>query len=133
MSEGDAERERIKAARDIAFEEGRHRERIEGRLNSHEARLNAINGSIDRGTKATNGLRLDVQKLHEEFSKLVEAQRVRDAVEADRTRQLRKANEKQISTRAFVIGVATVIVMLIGVIVAVLNVHPAASLIVGGF
>lgn len=125
----DTEQERIRAARTIAYEEGRHRERLDGRLNNHEARLDAINGSVDRAARATTDLSVRVRALHDEITKLVTAQATRDAVEGARAQQrqdteearaeqLREANEKQISTRAFAIGVAMVIVTLIGMIVA---------------
>jgi hypothetical protein len=123
-----SELERLRTARDLAFEEGRHRERIEGRLNNHEIRLNAINGSIDRGTNATLDLQASIGALHGEITRLTNAFELREALEKDRieahkaaearrTDQLREANEKQISNRSFWIGVGMILVTLFGVII----------------
>lgn len=133
--------ERRTGDRERAIEEGRRRERVDGRLNSHEARLNAINGSIDRGTRATNELRNTVSALHEEVSTLVADLKTRDAIEAERaeqqakadakrTEQVRIANEKQVSTRAFVIGVGLIVVSILVALYAKSSIH--IGLILGG-
>jgi chromosome segregation ATPase len=129
---GDYADERDRRAREIAFEEGRHRERIEGRLNSHEQRLNAINGSIDRAAEATEALEETVRALHAQIEMLVNEQRTRDELEkfraaerklADekRTEQVRLANQQQISRRDFMLGVAILTVMILGLIATVLT------------
>lgn len=111
-----------------AFEEGRYRERIDGRLNSHEKRLNAINGSIDRAATQTTEMRESIDKVHQAIGELVAAQATRDAVELARAKQLKDANEKQISGRQFWIGVAMIVVTLIVGVIAQHNIHIGAFL-----
>lgn len=138
----ETEQQRIRRARDLAYEEGRRRQEVDGTLKNHEARLNAINGSIDRGTRATNELRESVRRLHDDFRAFLADQRTRDEVakfratehkEADekRTEAVRLANEKQISGRAFWIGVVTIVVMLAGVLVASAHLF-GATILAGG-
>lgn len=125
------EEERERRAADLAFAEGQRTAQVDAILAGHEKRLNAINGSIDRGTKATNDLCQEVQELRAQFATFLNDQRTRDEVEkfraverklADekRTEAVRRANEKQISSREYRLGVAVVVLMILGLIATVL-------------
>lgn len=46
-----------------AEERGRRRQEVDSRLDDHDRRLKAINGSIERGAKATERLGQTVQEL----------------------------------------------------------------------
>lgn len=103
---------------------GRRDAYVDATLAEHEKRLLAINGSIERA--AQNAARLSDHlnafrdEIGERMDKLVEQQRTRVAVEQDRALQVRRANEKALDSRTFLIGIASVVVLLVGVIVSVL-------------
>ncbi len=129
--DADLVREREERARVLAFEEGRHREQVDGRLNSHEARLKAINGNIARQADETSKLKLGVGGVGDKLDALIVAQQTRDAVAAatedvlkDHARKTQTAAESaknsQISNRMFLVGVAAVIATLLGVAVTLL-------------
>lgn len=104
MDESNEQREM--RARDLAIEEGRRRERVDGQLNSHELRLNAINGSIERGATATANLKTSVDELRDEIH-------TKNAVDTALHAAIATANEKQISTRAFTLGVLAILIPMI--------------------
>jgi uncharacterized protein (DUF2132 family) len=120
MGETDLERERL--AKEIAYQQGRRDSDVDSRLRSHENRLNAINGSIERS--AVNAARLEetagnrFDALEVKLDGLISTNAARDAVEAERVKQIEKANDKQISTKAFWLGVAAIVTAIIAPIIA---------------
>jgi hypothetical protein len=94
--------EREAMALQLARDDGRRQERVNSRLDSLEDWRKIINGSIARGADAT-------EKLGDKIDALAERQRIRDAVDADRLKELKKANEGQISGRQFRLGVAAIV------------------------
>lgn len=105
-----------------AFEEGRRRERIDGMLTSHEHRLNAINGSIDRSAKSMDDLRREVrtavETMRTALGKVEQAQQLREAHEDGIQQAVSAANEKQISSRQFWLGVVAIAATLMAAVIA---------------
>lgn len=118
MPETDAQRN--EAARELAYAQGKREAIVDGRLDSAEARLTAINGSIEKHALNAMHLREAIDQQNDKIDQIVAKLDQRAAVEADRVEQLRQANDRQISTRAFAIGVATIVVMILGLIVTLL-------------
>jgi len=83
--------------REEAFQRGRETAMIEARLNGHDARLDAINGSIDRTGN-------ELRSVGEKLSRLDDAFRQSVAVAAARADDAKKDAEKQVSTRTFILG-----------------------------
>ena len=110
MQERDLEQE--------AFERGRRGAFVDAAIDSHEKRLNAINGSIDRHARETLKLRGSVEDLRDQFKEFTGAVAARAAVEADRAKQLERANDQQISNRTFWLGVITIVVMIVAAFIA---------------
>jgi len=109
----ETDREREDKAKQLAYERGRREQQVDSRLDGHDRHLKAINGSIERGAKAT-------ERVEDKVDKLSEQLRVEGAVSRALAEQATKAIQKQVSTRDFRIGVATVVIMLLGVIVALI-------------
>lgn len=93
--------------RDLAMEEGRRRERVDQRLGSHEARLNAINGSIDRGNER-------IGRVEDKLDTLLTEMRTQKELTS-------AAASKQINSRQWFSGIAIVVFTLFLVIIALLT------------
>jgi HKD family nuclease len=89
----------LEAVEDRAFQRGQESAQMKGQLASHERRLDAINGSIDRSAKAQErmGERLDALKAAFEQNIAIAQARAEDA---------KQAAERQVSTRTFLLGLA---------------------------
>lgn len=87
-----------------AFEAGQRKQLVDTQLNSHEARLNALNGSLERTAEQLSALKDVVRKML-------------DAIEA-RDEFEKEAVDHQISNRMFWSGIAMMIIVLAGVILA---------------
>jgi hypothetical protein len=111
----ETERQREDRATKLAYEKGRRDMEVDNRLNGHDEHLRAINGSIERGARAT-------ERVESKVDALAEQVRTEGAVGKALAAQATAAIERQVSTRDFRIGVAMVIAMLLGVIVSVLTV-----------
>jgi uncharacterized protein (DUF885 family) len=116
--EDDSERDR---AFKVAYTQGRRDADVDSHLRSHENRLNAVNGSIVENARIVAQLQDSIQTTGDSLEKKIDAIAAtlvtRDAVEADRNRQLKEANEKQISRRTFWLGVVAICVTaLIGIL-----------------
>lgn len=96
-------------ARDKAYAEGRLAERIEGRLNSHEDRLNALNGSLEKAASESRQLRASVEVLNTKIDALAADQERKQAVDAALKEEVMDANAQQVSNRMFVLGVLAII------------------------
>jgi chromosome segregation ATPase len=116
MSETEPERER--RAKEVAYQQGRRDSDVDARLRSHENRLNAINGSIERGAREAAALRGSVDALGDKIDAVNSALATKAALEAERTKEIEKANDKQISTKAFWLGVGAIVAAIIAPIIA---------------
>ena len=96
-----------------AFERGRRQAHLDAELESHEKRLNAINGSIEKHARNADALRGSIGELKDKFDDLAARLETWRAVEASRAEQLKRANEQQISTRSFWLGVTAIIAALV--------------------
>jgi len=112
------------AALQLARESGARRQRVDGSLREHEERLDAINGSIARGAAALEAVKENQGAMDRKIDRIIQSQVSRDEVDAaraqerkimddHRTRELRAANEKQITTRQFVFGILTLVLTII--------------------
>ena len=114
----ESDEERVKLAKEIAYAQGRRDSDVDSRLRSHENRLNAINGSIERHANEANALRKSIGHLGDKIDDVMAALEKKEAIEADRVKQIAKANDKQISTKAFWLGVAAIVAAIIAPIIA---------------
>lgn len=103
-----------------AFERGRREAFTTAEIDSHERRLNLINGSIEKHAREAVRLRNSISGLSDKVDALAASLATKAAVEADRDRQLKRANDQQISNRTFWLGVATIMVTLL---IAVVSSH----------
>lgn len=102
MPESDEQRE--EKAQALAYARGRREQEVDSRLNSHEARLTAINGSIRRSAEAQEDTNRELQKLS---SSIEITMRVSEAL-----------GKAAVSRREFWLGVAAVIAILVGAIIS---------------
>lgn len=130
MPSDESNEERESRRDDLSYQQGKRDAKVDGRLGSVEQRVAAINGSIDR-----TGNRLE--KVEHKLDRILARLDSDDAVDADRTRELErantateKANEKQISTRMFWVGVAAVCATLIASQLA--QAHLFGAILIGG-
>jgi predicted nucleic acid-binding Zn-ribbon protein len=85
----------LEEAEERAFRRGQESAALKAKVESHEKRLNALNGSIDRSTAALRQLEKTVDKIGEQV-------RGSAAVTATRAEDAKAAAEKGLSTRTFV-------------------------------
>lgn len=109
----ETEQRREERATELAYAKGRKDAQVDARLDGHEKRLNAINGSIDRHAHEAAQLRKTIEQVDGKVDGIVATLDKNAAVEEERVAQIKDANEKQISTRTFWLGVATICVMLL--------------------
>jgi hypothetical protein len=108
----ESEQQRADRAKDIAYQQGRRDSDVDARLLSHERRLNAINGSIEKHARNAAALRDSMERLGDKIDQIAASIDTAKAVETDRVDQIRRANEKQISNKMFWLGVATICAMI---------------------
>lgn len=87
----------VEEAEQRAYQRGQASMAMQGQIESHERRLNAINGTIERGTQTTRALTQEIADLRNSFEQSV-------AVTAARAADAKKAAEAQVSTRTFLLG-----------------------------
>lgn len=87
----------MEGAEDRAFRRGQAAAQMKGQLEAHEARLNRINGSIDRSARSQAELASEVSSLRASIEKSA-------AIATARAEDVKLAAEKQVSTRTFVFG-----------------------------
>jgi predicted nuclease with TOPRIM domain len=112
MAESEEQRERL--AKELAYQQGRRDSDVDARLRSHENRLNAINGSIDRHANEAKALRNSIDDLGDKIDAVNQSLATKAALEAERVKQIAQANDKQISTKAFWLGVAAIMAAILG-------------------
>lgn len=111
-------REREDKATKLAVDAALRAAEIDRRLDAHDARFALINGSMERTATNLAQLHQTVDKVTTALEALAESQRTRDAVSDALRQAVEKANEHQITTRQFAIGVAGLIVALLMVVVS---------------
>jgi sugar-specific transcriptional regulator TrmB len=93
----------------LAEARGRRQQEVDGRLDEHDRRLKAINGSIERSARAQEELGSKVagveRRVDEVLAKMETAERVSTAL----ARAAQDAVTKQLSRREFWLGVAAVV------------------------
>lgn len=104
---GDREREKIREATQRAVE----RERVGKRLDDLGGDITEIKASVEGLVSAQTGMADQIRKIEN-------VQRERDAVASALAAAVTKASERQVSTRTFLLGVATVVVMLVALLVS---------------
>lgn len=87
----------VEEAEQRAFLRGQQSAVMKTQIESHETRLNAINGSIERGTQVQRGLAQEIADLRVAFEQSI-------AIAAARAEDAKSAAEAQVSTRTFVFG-----------------------------
>jgi hypothetical protein len=102
------ETDQQRAAKDIQQAEarGRRQQVVDGRLDEHDRRLNAINGSIERSAKAQEGIRGELGGVKTALAEVVAKLETSEAV----SNALAKA---AVSRREFWLGVAAVVAVLV--------------------
>lgn len=100
----------VEEAEQRAFARGQASAEMKGQIESHERRLNVINGTIERGTQTTRALAQEISDLRVAFEKSI-------AIAATRAEEAKNAAEAQVSTRTFVLGLVGA-VSAIGVLLA---------------
>jgi len=98
----------------LAEQRGRREQVVDGRIDEHDRRLNAINGSIERSAKAQEVLGTRVagveRRIDEVLAKMKTAEEVSQALAQSAT----DAVSKQLSRREFWLGVAAIAGALVG-------------------
>jgi chromosome segregation ATPase len=108
----ESEQQREDRAKQLAYQQGRRDSDVDARILSHERRLNAINGSIERHANEAAALKNSIVQLADKIDEVMAELKTKKAVEADRVKQIKAANEKQISNKMFWLGVATICAMI---------------------
>jgi uncharacterized protein (DUF885 family) len=120
------ETDRVRRANQLAYAQGRREADVDAHLRSHENRLDAINGSIEKHARNVAKLEATMDKrcdtIEDKLDALLTANSAREAVEQDRVAQVTQANEQSISKRSYWLGI-------FGLIVAILML--AATVLVG--
>jgi CHASE3 domain sensor protein len=109
----ETEQQREKRATDLAYAQGRREADVDSHLRSHETRLNAINGSIERHAQNAQALKDSIVELGGKVDAIAATLVAQREVEEDRVQQIKDANEKQISNKQFWVGVATICAMIV--------------------
>ena len=92
---------------------GRREQLVDSRLDHHQERLEAINGSVARSAKAIESLGEKVDRLGAKIDQT-------EAVNIALAKAAEKAISASISRKDFIVGLALVIVMFLGTIATVL-------------
>ena len=97
-----------KRLEELAYQQGRRDADVDSRLLSHEKRLNAINGSIERHSQNAAKLERTVERTREaleaKIDSLIAGQAARSAVEADREKR-ESGGLSRVQTWALCVGV----------------------------
>lgn len=99
----------VEAAEQRAFERGRESAQLKAQVQSHERRLDAINGSIDRGAKAQEHTASKLRDLTATVERTA-------AIALARGEDAKLAAEKQVTKREFVLGLISAVAIISGVL-----------------
>jgi hypothetical protein len=123
----DAEGLRVERASKLRVDEAIRNERITAHLERHDLAIKAMRESIEGQRLGTAAVQSIVEMQSDKLDQLITAQTIQAAVEKDRAKterdrvaEIKAANEKQVSVRAFGVGVATVLVAMVGIMVTLL-------------
>lgn len=119
------DQDRAERATQLAVEMALKQKDTDYRLGDHDRQLKVVNSSIEHTGHELLSLRRVIDDLAEKFAAFSADQHTRDAV----ARELKdaakgtqaaaeKANEKQVSTRTFILGVIAVILTFVGLVLA---------------
>ena len=106
--------ERQRLATDLAWKRGREAGRIDGILEQHEQRLNAINGSVAKTASRLEAMAVAVNKMEN-------AQETRDKIHEALANAVKAAGDKQVTTRQFAFGLIGAVTAISTVLLAVLS------------
>lgn len=118
--EGERAEKRQDRAEKLAFEAGVRRAEVDGRLEGHDSQLSSLRMSIEHQSLVTDSLRRSISDLNTKLDAVIATLETNAAVEKERVRQLRTANEQQISNREFWLGIATIVAMIAAACITVL-------------
>jgi phage shock protein A len=121
------DRQRVIRRDNLAYEAGKREAQVDGTLEAHERRLNAINGSIDKTGRSVTDLATSVDSLSDKLDQVTNGLNMRDAVQralSDKVEEansnMKEATERQISSIGFYLATAGVIATIAGLIFTVL-------------
>jgi chromosome segregation ATPase len=98
----------------LAEQRGRRQQIVDGRLEDHERRLNAINGSIERSVAAQERLGQKVAGIGRRVDEVLAKMKTSEEISAALAKSAQDAVTKQLSRRDFWLGVAAIAGALIG-------------------
>jgi hypothetical protein len=114
MPSAETEGERDEKAIRLAEDRGRRRQIVDGRLDDHDRRLNAINGSIERSAEAQEQLGVKVAGVERRVDEVLSKMRTAEQVSSALAKSAQDAVTKQLSRREFWLGVAAIAAALLG-------------------
>lgn len=108
-------------ARILAFEEGEWRAETRAHIDSHESRLNAVNGNIRLAAKRSEEQIRSFEGLRDEVRGLGTSAKQKEAVDLALQQSIENARKLQQGKRSAFWAAAAVIVTLLGVTIALLS------------
>jgi hypothetical protein len=121
MPEMETAQEREEKALELAEARGRRAQVVDGRLDGHDKHFKLLNGSMDRSAKAQEAFAAELTAVKEGLAQVVAKQEMAAAVSAALAKAAKEAAEKQVSTKAFIVGLISAVSALatiLGVIMA---------------
>ena len=97
----------------LAYERGRREQQVDSRLDGHDRHLAAINGSIERGAKAT-------ERVEEKVEGLAQQIREEGAVGRALAKHATDAMSRSISRKDAWVAMGVIVAMLLGTLVTAL-------------
>jgi chromosome segregation ATPase len=110
----ETERDRDEKAIRLAEARGRREQIVDGRLDEHDRRLKAINGSIERSARAQEQLGERVGGVERRIDEVLSKMKTAEKVSAALAQSAQDAVTKQLSRREFWLGVAAIAAALLG-------------------
>ncbi len=98
----------------LAEARGRRQQVVDGRLDDHDRRLDAINGSIERSARAQEHLGEKVAGVENGLKEVLAKMKTAEAVSSALAKSAQDAVSKQLSRREFWLGVAAITAALLG-------------------
>ena len=110
----ESDQARDQKAIQLAEQRGRRQQVVDGRLDEHDRRLNAINGSVERSAKAQEVLGQRVAGVERRIDEVLAKMKTAEEVSAALAKSAQDAVTKQISRREFWLGVAAIAAAIVG-------------------
>jgi hypothetical protein len=98
----------------LAEDRGRRQQVVDGRLDEHDRRLKAINGSIDRAAAAQEAMGQRLGGVERRVEEVLAKMKTAEEVSAALAKSAQDAVTKQLSRREFWLGVAAITAALLG-------------------